>query len=75
MRVGQVIAIAVLFAPLVASSCGGGSQEGSARQQNTPNAATTRPMIMGPENDMGPAPQNMPGGGRGSDPPHFKGKP
>jgi hypothetical protein len=75
MRLGRVIALAILFAPLVvASSCGGDSDDMRARQQNAPYTATTRPFIP-PAQDLGPSPENMPGGGRGSDPPHFKGKP
>jgi hypothetical protein len=62
----------VLASPLAA--CGAGSDDTRARQPVSPYA-TNRPQGPPTETEMGPSPQNMPGGGRGSDPPHFKGKP
>jgi hypothetical protein len=67
------IAVAIVFASLVAA-CGAEDQTTTqSRQPNTYSTATVRPVS--PETEMGPTPQNMPGGGRGNDPPHFKGKP
>ncbi|HTQ41120.1 MAG TPA: hypothetical protein VMI75_00090 [Polyangiaceae bacterium] len=67
------IAFAIVLASLVAA-CGAEDQSsGQSRQPGTYPTATMRPVT--PQSDMGPTPQNMPGGGRGNDPPHFKGKP
>jgi len=67
------IAVAIVLASLVAA-CGAQDQTTTtSRQPNTYPTATVRPVS--PEGEMGPTPQNMPGGGRGSEPPHFKGKP
>jgi len=66
------IAVAVALASFVAA-CGAEDQTTTtSRQPTTYPTATVRP---GSETEMGPTPQNMPGGGRGNDPPHFKGKP
>jgi hypothetical protein len=65
------LAIAIVLGSL-AAGCGGEDQATQSRQPNT-YPTTTRPI--GPGADMGPPPQNMPGGGRGNEPPHFKGKP
>jgi hypothetical protein len=67
----RFIAIAVALASLVAA-CGGGGTDSQPRQQNQLNQ---RPVIVGPATDMGRPPQDMPGGGRGFDGPHTKGKP
>ncbi len=75
MKARRLVALAILFAPLLAASCGGGSDDSQPRSPNAPYATTTRPAGVGPETQTGPPPQNMPGGGRGFDPPHFKGKP
>jgi hypothetical protein len=66
------IAVAILLASLV-GACGAEDQTTQSRQPNTYTTATVRPP--NPQSDMGPPPHDMPGGGRGSDPPHFKGKP
>ena len=74
MRVHRYFAIAILLAPLVAAAaCGGATDDTSPRQPNNPYPSATH--AISPETEMGPSPQNMPGGGRGSDPPHSKGKP
>jgi hypothetical protein len=73
MRGYQSVAIAIVLASLGAA-CGGGAEDTQSRQRNTVSPRPTATTI-GPETQMGPPPQNMPGGGRGSDPPHFKGKP
>jgi hypothetical protein len=68
----RLLLLALVALGSLAASCGG---EDQATQSRQPSAypATTRPIT--PASDVGPPPQNMPGGGRGSDPPHFKGKP
>jgi hypothetical protein len=72
MKQPGYIAVAIVLASLIAA-CGAEDQTSTqSRQPNTYPTATVRP---GPDNQMGPTPQNMPGGGRGNDPPHFKGKP
>jgi hypothetical protein len=70
MKQQGYIAIAIVLASL-AGACGAGGEDTQPRQQN-PNLPRQN---VGPSPDMGPPPQNMPGGGRGSEPPHFKGKP
>jgi hypothetical protein len=73
MREHRYVAIAILLVSLGAA-CGGGAEDTEPRQRNT---LVTRPTatVVAPETQVGPPPQNMPGGGRGNDPPHFKGKP
>ncbi|HEX8795317.1 MAG TPA: hypothetical protein VF765_30420 [Polyangiaceae bacterium] len=70
MRGRLYIAIALVSAPLLAASCGGETGDAQARQPSA-YPTTTRP----DNAQLGPPSQNMPGGGRGSEPPHFKGKP
>jgi hypothetical protein len=71
MREHRFIAIAIVLASLVAA-CGAGDADSQPRTQNQLNQ---RPTTIGPATDIGPAPRDMPGGGRGSDGPHTKGKP
>jgi hypothetical protein len=66
------IGIATVLASLVAA-CGGGTADTQPRQQN-PNLPRQN-NVVAPETEVGPAPRDMPGGGRGSDAPHTKGKP
>jgi hypothetical protein len=73
MRKLRYVAVAIALASPLAA-CGANSDETQARQPTTPYA-TNRPQGVPTVTDVGPAPRDMPGGGRGSDPPHFKGKP
>jgi len=68
-KLGYIVAIVLAS---LGVGCGAEDQTTTtSRQPNPYPTATVRP---GPET-QGPTPQNMPGGGRGNDPPHFKGKP
>jgi hypothetical protein len=77
MKTRGCLAIGFLIAPLV---LGCGADNGGT-QTRQPNAAqpyrTNYPPGSGAfrETQPGPSPQDMPGGGRGADPTHFKGKP
>lgn len=64
------LALAIALGSL-ATACGA---EDSSTQTRQPNNSQTLPPTIGPQTDPTP-PRDMPGGGRGSDPPHTKGKP
>jgi hypothetical protein len=68
----HLLPIAIVLGSL-AAGCGGEDQGTQPRQPSAYPTNTARPIT--PASDPGPPPQNMPGGGRGSDPPHYKGKP
>lgn len=71
--VATAIAFSVVLGSVVAA-CGAENDDTTQpRDPTAPYASTVRPVT--PQSDMGPPPQNMPGGGRGFDPPHTKGKP
>jgi len=76
MRKLRYTVVAIVLASLASlvAACGADSDATQSRQPTSPYA-TNRPQGVAPETEMGPSPQNMPGGGRGNDPPHNKGKP
>lgn len=76
MRVRGYVAVPMLAASLASAACGADAGTTQARQPSSAQPyATNYPSGVGPGADVGPPAQNMPGGGRGSEPPHFKGKP
>jgi hypothetical protein len=76
MKTHGCLAIGLLVAPLL-MGCGGDNGGTRAGQPNTPQPYRTNyPPGRGvSDTQVGPPAQDMPGGGRGSDPSHFKGKP
>lgn len=72
MRRHRYLALSVVFASLVAA-CGGAADDAQTQPQNP--AQQRQPTVVPQGETPPPSPQNMPGGGRGWDPPHSKGKP
>ena len=69
----RLVPVVAIVLGSLAAGCGGEDQTTQQSRQPNTYPATTRPIS--PAADMAPPPQDMPGGGRGSDPPHSKGKP
>ena len=63
---------ALLGLVLALSACGGAGQDLDRQRTRNPNVPRTD---TGGTGTMPTAPRDMPGGGRSSDPPKFKGKP